>query len=160
MIVRISTESPELGAITRQQLAALRAHGVPVSGYIFPDYSQTPADFLAEAFKLASELRSLWLDLEPPGMPSFAAFRDWARGARAASKVPLGIYTAAWCIAQIPDWGDLSDFPLWDANYGPFKGLDVNFAGWTRAAGVQYAGDSTVAGVSCDLSWFDPAVFG
>ncbi len=157
VVVRISLEDGARQAITAEQLSALRARGVPVSGYIFPDYNRIPADYLSELFDLAGDLHSLWLDLEPPGMPSFAAFRDWANDARAASRVPVGIYTAAWCIAQIPDWEGLPDFPLWDANYAPFTDLSVNFGGWTRAAGVQYEGSVQVGGVLCDLSKFNPA---
>lgn len=160
VIVRISTETGGLEAITRQQLATLRTHGMSVSGYIFPDYGRGPADFLAEVFNVAGEIRSLWLDLEPPGMPSFAQFRDWASAARAASKVLVGIYTSAWVIAQLPDWEGLSDFDLWDANYGPFKDLTVNFGGWSKAAGVQYAGSVEIGGVLCDLSFFDPVAIG
>jgi hypothetical protein len=160
VIVRISLEDAAREAITVEQLSALRARNVAVSGYIFPDYSRVPADYLAEVFNLAGEIRSLWLDLEPPGMPRFAAFHDWAIGARAASRVPVGIYTAAWCVAQIPDWGDISDFPLWAADHGPFKGLAVDFGGWTRAAGVQCAGSIPIGKVLCDLSWFDPVALG
>ncbi len=158
--VRISLEDTVRAAITAEQLSALRAHGMPVSGYVFPDYNRVPADYLADVFNVAGDIRTLWLDLEPPGMPSFAVFRDWAEGARAASKAPVGVYTAAWCIAQIPDWQPMSDFPLWDANYKTFADLAVNFGGWTRAAGVQYQGSAQIGGVLCDMSMFDPTALG
>ncbi len=89
-------------------------------------------------------------------MPSFEALSTWIRSARAACATKLGIHTAAWVVARFPDWGDLSGFPLWVAEYGHEKDLAVGFGGWTRAVGLQYEADAVIGGVSCDLSWFEP----
>ena len=156
VIVRISLESDELAAITRQQLAALRAAGVSVSGYLFPEYDADPATFIVRVLGLAGPVQTLWIDVEPPGLPSAAVIQDWIRRAAAVSPVPVGVYTAAWVIRQLAGWEPM-DLPLWAAQYGERPtSLEVDFGGWTRAAGIQYAEGVRVAGVLCDLSVFDP----
>ena len=157
VIVRISTESEELAAITKQQLATLRAAGMPVSGYLFPAYGADPGAYIARALGIAGPVRTLWMDVEPPDLPSAAGIRDWILRAAAACPMLVGIYTAAWVIRQLPSWESVP-LPLWAAQYGERPAsLAVSFGGWTRAAGIQYAADQTVAGVLCDLSVFDPA---
>ena len=158
VIVRISLESEELAAITRQQLAVLRAAGVSVSGYLFPEYDADPATFIVRALGLAGPVRTLWIDVEPPGLPSAAVIQDWIRRAAAVSPVPVGIYTGAWVIWQLPGWEPM-DLPLWSADYTnePPASLAVSYGGWSQAAGIQYRADTVIAGVLCDLSVFDTA---
>lgn len=161
VIVRVATADPGRIAIMQGQLAVLRSHGVLVGGYVFPDYEQRPADFLATLFSLTGELRSLWVDLEGNVLPDFLTFKSWMEAARATGLVPhLGIYSASYIVARIADWDDMSVFPLWVADYGNKRTLDVNFGGWRRAAGIQYAADTMIAGVPCDLSLFDPTALG
>jgi len=155
VIARISMEDKARQAITRQQITALRGHGMPVSGYLFPDYSAKPATHIAEVLSHAGDISSLWIDIEGEGLPSFSVMADWIRAARSSCPVRMGIYTAAWVVRKFPGWGDLSDFPLWAAVYDTFRGFDVAFGGWTHAAGIQYQNTATVGGVSCDLSWFE-----
>ena len=164
VIVRVDTADPGRIAIMQQQLAVLRSHGVPVGGYVFPDYEQRPADFLATLFSLTGRLGSLWVDLEPVGdaLPcTFAVFRWWM--SQAALYCPagtaLGIYTAAWVVQLFgAKWQPLP-FPLWAASYGGRPAsLAVNFGGWAYAGGIQFSDAGDMAGVSCDLSAFDPAI--
>ena len=166
VIVRVDTADPERIAIMQGQLAVLRSHDMPVGGYVFPDYEQRPADFLATLFSLAGELRSLWVDLEPVDgeMPcTFAVFKWWMSQAALAmpSITTLGIYTSAWVIAQLPAWKALP-FPLWLASYTyqPPVSLAIDVGGYSEAAGIQYSDAGDIAGVLCDLSFFDPAAIG
>lgn len=163
-IVRIDTADPERIAIMQQQLAVFRSHSMPVAGYVFPDYDQGVAAFLADLFALTGELRSLWIDLELVSgvMPtSFSIFRWWM--SQAAMYCPpatkLGVYTAAWVVAKLPAWQPLP-YPLWLAAYGERpSSLAVNVGGWTLAAGIQYSDKGDIAGVSCDLSVFQAEAF-
>lgn len=137
---------------------------MPVGGYVFPDYEQRSADFLATLFSLTGELRSLWIDFEPVSgaMPcTGAVFKFWMQ--QAALVMPagttLGIYTGSWIIDMIPSWQALP-YPLWLANYTGTRpaSLAVNVGGWQTAAGIQWSDAGNIAGVSCDLSIFDPAI--
>ena len=165
VIVRVDTADPERITIMQGQLAVLRSHDMPVEGYVFPDYEQRPADFLAMLFSLAGELRSLWVDLEPVDgvMPcTFAVFKWWLGQAALAmpAGTTLGVYTARWVIDMLPAWKPLP-YPLWAAAYtGTVPAdLSVSFGGWQTAAGVQYSDKGNIAGVSCDLSVFAAAYF-
>lgn len=159
VIVRIDTLNPERISIMQQQLAMFRSHGVPVEGYVFPDYDQGVEAFITDVFSLAGPLRSLWIDLEPVSdvMPtSFAIFRWWMGQASlyCPSTTKLGVYTAEWVVAKLPAWQPLS-YPLWAAAYGDKPTtLDVSFGGWSQAAGIQYSDKGNIAGVSCDMSIF------
>ena len=155
VIVRISPESEDLAAITRQQLGVLRAAGLAVSGYLFPEYDAAPGESLARALGISGPLRTLWIDVEPPGLPSAVIIRSWIVRAAEASPVPVGVYTSGWVLAQLPGWEPIT-LPLWAAAYGERPdSLEVAFGGWMRAAGIQYSADVRVGGVLCDLSVFD-----
>jgi hypothetical protein len=155
VIVRISLEDAARRAITSQQLKTLRAHGIPVSGYFFPCYDTPPSQFMPAVLALAGEVSSLWVDVEPPDLPDPYTIASWIWAASAVCPIDLGIYSAKWAW---PAGLDMSNYPLWEAAYRPFTGLEVNYAGWTRAAGIQYEGSTTVGGVLCDLSWFEASV--
>jgi hypothetical protein len=160
VIVRISLEDTPRQAITAQQLATLRACGMSVSGYLFPDYNQQPSACIKRALGLAGAINTLWIDIEGAGLPSAQAIGNWVRSARSSCPVRIGIYTAAWVVAGIRGL-NLADFPLWAAAYGPRPdSLDVSFGGWQAAAGIQFADTVTVGGVSCDLNIFDAAALG
>lgn len=101
-----------------------------------------------------SKARGLWLDLEDQNPPT-----DWVAQAQAALETWhgwTGIYTSPgyWAQNGNPQLG--ASCPLWVASWGtPPQDTGVEFGGWLRARGKQYAGGFQSYGLSFDLNWWD-----
>ena len=71
--------------------------------------------------------------------------------------VKVGVYTSAsqW-LPIMGDWAGGAKYPLWYAHYdGTTNYNDFSaFAGWSRPAIKQFAGDATVCGAGVDKNWY------
>lgn len=159
--------------VHRDQIPALLGAGIEVEVYVyvwFPDVafaSGRVAWACAEAAAWPS-IKMVWLDCEqsngdtPPFDYVHAATSPTIRACVAAVEtagMSPGIYTAAWWwIPGTTNSREWAHLPLWNANYDLDPDLDpVDYGGWTVPRMEQYAGTSTLAGVTMiDLDTYDP----
>jgi lysozyme len=133
-----------------KQIASARANGCTVGGYIwcYPDFDskQSVWDALALAARANLDLPVLWLDVETYGNDPGPSV-GWLQAAVEecqAKGVQAGIYTGRWYWRYYAaDSTELSDLPLWVAQYDGVADLDSVklFGGWKQAAGKQYQGE-------------------
>ena len=116
------------------------------------DYGQQVAQYAMQFLNRPPS--SFWLDIEAiDGQPPHTADNiQAALNAAFNLGYPVGIYTAEayWQSIGNPQFG--RQVRLWVAHYDNIPGnFDVNFGGWLRAAGKQYAASHQSYGLTVDL---------
>lgn len=157
----------------RQQIPVLLAAGIDVQAYVYVWFSegeQFVRDRVAWACSELSgypQVTQVWLDCEqtdqdsPPFDYKNAPTTDIIKAAVDTVEVrgyKAGIYSAKWWWgAGTTDSTAFSHLPLWDALYDGQQTLGApGYGGWATQTMKQYAGTSTLAGVSgIDLNWDD-----
>jgi len=104
----------------------------------------------------------IWLDIEDGGQGSAANNYNWMMQALQHGEARLGpgkmgIYSSRYEWSQVmPGYNGPTQYPLWYANYDgvPSFANFPAFAGWSRPAMKQFAGDASLCGADVDLNWY------
>lgn len=155
VIVRFPTnlEFSVSRAHARSQVQSARELGATVDPYTWTYRGARQEDavgYIMRDFELCNlEPHIVWLDIEDykGELPRVSDIYNHANALEARLLHP-GIYTSKEMWRRIGNPTDLSDLPLWDANYGEALRFNVAYGGWTRAVGHQFAGSPL------DLSYF------
>lgn len=156
VIVRLSTENPEMVDIARRQIASARAGGFSIGGYvwIYPHLAYWPQ--LSAAHDLATSAGAgipvYWLDFEEQGSQAgswsysgITAGIDGVLKFAASVNIQPGIYTRPnWWTTYAQDTHLASMLPLWYVQVnGEVPNMDdwgsYAFGGWPGPTGKQYA---------------------
>jgi len=134
--------------------------------YLFPSYgcSVSAAGQVDAAINGMGNIPfgQLWIDIEVGGQGSAANNYNWmmqalARGTARLGNGRMGIYSSRWMWSQVmPGYNGPTQYPMWYANYDgvPSFANFPTFAGWTRPAMKQFAGDVGLCGANVDLNWY------
>ncbi len=159
VVVRLSTESPAMITLARDQLKVASDLGVSVSGYLWADWTAEPElhTILALHTGAGFDLRRVWIDCEQ-GEPGQAVLEDWLSRAVAVAEAAgahCGVYTTVdWWQRQGNSQG-FTRLPLWLAFWDltATLALEGRWAsplpgGWATLSGKQWDGGD--AGVALD----------
>lgn len=157
---------------------ALRSVGLPVGGYHFYRFANSPAQN-AEGFLAA--YGDPGLCAIPPALDAeddqatgdkvgqAAALLEWCRIVEAATgRVPMNYSNRYWWQAHVEDHGQFARYPLWSSGYPRNDGTDpahltpmAPFGHWPKWTIWQFTSAWSVPGISgrCDCSVADAADF-
>lgn len=146
----------------QEQIPLLRSQGIEVEGYVYlwmddPKFCSDRVRWACQSLR-AMDVPRIWLDVEDETadkrnlVPSLDASID------AAGDMLAGIYTGKWYwdnyMGGITKYSHL---PLWVAQYDNTQDLYMYpFGGWTSCVMKQYAGQSTIPGITgIDMNWYE-----